>query len=102
MATLIKDIKLQDNIPSNILFEKHIEFIKEYGQDENNYEYGMTDYLRVSGMYWGLTALELMNTLPSHTLEKVNFKSQCLACTLNPYFRSLNILNSVKIKKLVA
>ncbi|KAJ8964638.1 hypothetical protein NQ314_004747 [Rhamnusium bicolor] len=78
MATLIKDIKLQDNIPNNILFEKHIEFIKEYGQDENNYEYGMTDYLRVSGMYWGLTALELMNTLPSHTLEKVaEYIKQC-------------------------
>ncbi|KAJ8917507.1 hypothetical protein NQ315_005556 [Exocentrus adspersus] len=78
MATLIKDIKLPDNVPSNILFEKHIEFLKEYGQDENNYEYGMMDYLRVSGMYWCLTALEFMNASPSHTIEEVaQYIKQC-------------------------
>lgn len=41
-------------------------------------EYGMTDYLRVSGMYWGLTALELMNH--SHNLpekEIVDFIKEC-------------------------
>ncbi|KAG5900147.1 hypothetical protein JTB14_012820 [Gonioctena quinquepunctata] len=71
MATLIKDITLQENIPSNIFFEKHIEFIKEYGKGDSSYDFGMTDYLRVSGMYWGLTALELMNTLPSQSKEEL-------------------------------
>ncbi|KAJ8979382.1 hypothetical protein NQ317_003081 [Molorchus minor] len=71
MATLLKDITLQENIPTNILFDKHIEFIREYGQKENTYEYGMTDYLRVSGMYWGLTALELMKSLPLQTKEQI-------------------------------
>lgn len=73
MATLIKDVTLQENIPTNILFEKHIDFIKEYGQKESSFEYGMTDYLRVSGMYWGLTALELMNASPPHSIEEVRF-----------------------------
>ncbi|CAG9863377.1 unnamed protein product [Phyllotreta striolata] len=72
MATIIKDITLQENIPQNILFEKHIDFIKEYGQKENNFEYAMTDYLRISGMYWGLTALELMNASPPHTIEEIS------------------------------
>ncbi|KAJ8952522.1 hypothetical protein NQ318_003318 [Aromia moschata] len=84
MATLIKDIKLQDNIPNSILFEKHVEFIKEYGQDENNYEYGMTDYLRVSGMYWGLTALELMNTLPSQSKGQITLELSCRVYTKLP------------------
>lgn len=71
MAILIKDVTLPENFPNTVLFEKHVDFIKEYGQKENTYEYGMTDYLRVSGMYWGLTALELMNTLPAQSKEEV-------------------------------
>ncbi|XP_023018185.2 geranylgeranyl transferase type-2 subunit beta [Leptinotarsa decemlineata] len=71
MTTLTKDITLQENIPSNILMDKHIEFIRDYGQKENSYEYGMTDYLRVSGMYWGLTALELMNTSPPQSKDEI-------------------------------
>lgn len=38
----------------------------------------MTDYLRMSGMYWGLTALDLMNNL--HTLpekEVIEFIKEC-------------------------
>ncbi|CAG9814212.1 unnamed protein product [Phaedon cochleariae] len=76
MATLIKDISLQEAIPTRIIFEKHIEFIKEYGQKDNSYEYGMTDYLRVSGMYWGLTALELVNSLPPQ-FEFVEYIKKC-------------------------
>lgn len=71
MATLIKDIKLPENTIKKILFQKHTDFINEYGQDENNFEYGMTDYLRISGMYWGLTALELMNAEPVQGKDKI-------------------------------
>lgn len=78
MALLLKDIKLGDNIVKKVLFEKHIDFINDYGQDENNYDYGMTDYLRVSGMYWGLTALELMNSEPVQGKDKiVEYIKQC-------------------------
>lgn len=38
----------------------------------------MTDYLRMSGIYWGLTALDLMNNL--HTLpekEVIEFIKEC-------------------------
>lgn len=71
MATLIKDVKIPDNTVKKVLFEKHIDFINEYGQDENHFEYGMTDYLRVSGMYWGLTALELMNAQPTQSKDLI-------------------------------
>lgn len=70
MATVINDVKLDKDIPDQVLFEKHIDFIKEYEQ-EGNFEYGITDYLRMSGMYWGLTALELMNGMPKHNESTV-------------------------------
>lgn len=71
MANPVVDITFQENAPTTLLLEKHAEFIKEYGKKENSFEYGITDYLRVSGMYWGLTALELMNTLPTQSKNEV-------------------------------
>lgn len=75
MATLIKDVKLE-NVPSDVLFEKHKEFLQSYEKDENNYEYGITDYLRISGMYWGLTALELMH-VDTYNKKVVDFIVKC-------------------------
>lgn len=78
MATKIKDVTLKPDAPSTLLLSKHVDFIKEYGRSQHTYEYGMTDYLRVSGMYWGLTALELMDRL--HDLpenEVVEYIAQC-------------------------
>lgn len=71
MANPVTDITLPENSPTILFLEKHAEFIKEYGKKENTFEYGITDYLRVSGMYWGLTALELMNTFPAQSKDEV-------------------------------
>ncbi|XP_044265255.1 geranylgeranyl transferase type-2 subunit beta [Tribolium madens] len=71
MATPIKDVILKENAPVAILFDKHIEFLRDYGKDDNNVEFGMTDYLRVSGMYWGLTALELLDRTHSSPQEEI-------------------------------
>ncbi|XP_057664892.1 geranylgeranyl transferase type-2 subunit beta [Diorhabda carinulata] len=73
----VKDVTLQENIPTTILFDKHIDFIKEYGQKESSYDYGMTDYLRVSGMYWGLTALEFMHARPPNKKEISEYIKKC-------------------------
>lgn len=78
MATLIKDVKLKEDSPKVLMIEKHVTFLKEYGQNEDNYEYGMTDYLRMSGIYWGLTAMDLIHRteeLPKDDI--VNFVTQC-------------------------
>ncbi|CAH0550384.1 unnamed protein product [Brassicogethes aeneus] len=75
MATLIKDVKLE-NVPTEVLFDKHKEFLQSYEKDENNYEYGMTDYLRISGMYWGLTALELMS-INTKNQKVIDFIVKC-------------------------
>lgn len=78
MAVAIKDIKLKSDSVKFLLLDKHINFLQEYGKNEDNYEYGITDYLRMSGMYWGLTALELANSLHLAPKEKIiEFIQQC-------------------------
>lgn len=78
MANPIKDIKLPSDSPKSLLIEKHVDFIRKYGSSEDDYEYGMTDYLRMSGMYWGLTALDLVNKLDSLPQnEVISLIKQC-------------------------
>ncbi|XP_075149468.1 geranylgeranyl transferase type-2 subunit beta [Haematobia irritans] len=44
-------------------FWKHVEYIENHGKDQDDYEYCMTEFLRMSGIYWGVTALDIMNQL---------------------------------------
>ncbi|XP_057290038.1 geranylgeranyl transferase type-2 subunit beta-like [Hydractinia symbiolongicarpus] len=77
MGTPIKDIKIPENAPNNILLDKHIEFIKTY-EESNKYEYIMTEYLRMSGVYWGLTAMALMKRLDSMDKKSImEFVQEC-------------------------
>ncbi|KAF5303338.1 hypothetical protein FQA39_LY10077 [Lamprigera yunnana] len=78
MTFLLKDITLDKDSGKELLLDKHVDFIAQYGKSDEDYEFGMTDYLRMSGMYWGLTALELvdkLNTLPKE--EILSFIKQC-------------------------
>ena len=36
--------------------EKHIEYIRKISADVSSFEYLVTQHLRMSGVYWGLTA----------------------------------------------
>ncbi|KAK9456244.1 terpenoid cyclases/protein prenyltransferase alpha-alpha toroid [Dipodascopsis uninucleata] len=42
------------------LREKHIEYIKSLDKKQDELEYWLSEHLRMSGVYWGLTALDLM------------------------------------------
>lgn len=88
------DITFQENTPTILYLEKHAEFIKDYGKKENTFEYGITDYLRVSGMYWGLTALELMNTLPTQSKNEV-----CNFITIQIYYLLLQLFSDSYLYK---
>uniref|UniRef100_H2ZE28 Geranylgeranyl transferase type-2 subunit beta n=1 Tax=Ciona savignyi TaxID=51511 RepID=H2ZE28_CIOSA len=61
MGTIVKDVTLKEDAPKNFLMSKHIEYIANYGANKEDYEYCMTEYLRLSGIYWGLTAVDLMH-----------------------------------------
>lgn len=103
MANRMKDILLEENSASTLLQDKHAEFLKEYGKKENSFEYGITDYLRVSGMYWALTALEIMKTLPSQGKNEVCvIKFIFDEAILKIHFRLLSTSKIVKTQKLVA
>lgn len=44
----------------------------------NLQEYVMTEYLRMSGIYWGITVMDLMNQLPKMDKEEViSFVKSC-------------------------
>lgn len=48
---------------TDLHFWKHVEYIENHGKDQDDYEYCMTEFLRMSGIYWGVTALDIMNQL---------------------------------------
>ncbi|KAI0980348.1 hypothetical protein GJ496_005157 [Pomphorhynchus laevis] len=65
------DFSIPDNKRiSKLLIEKHIEFINGYGTDHDKDAYIMSDYLRVSGIYWAFTSLQIMkhNRSPDSTI----------------------------------
>ena len=62
MGTPVKDIVIKDDAIQDFLLEKHVHFLSTY-EKVNSYEYAMTEYLRMSGIYWSLTAMDLLNSI---------------------------------------
>ncbi|KAJ2550253.1 Rab geranylgeranyltransferase [Coemansia sp. RSA 1878] len=46
---------------NQLLVDKHVEFIQNLDKKQDGLEYWMTEHLRVSGIYWGLVALFLLD-----------------------------------------
>ncbi|XP_043262727.1 geranylgeranyl transferase type-2 subunit beta isoform X1 [Colletes gigas] len=77
MSNVKHDIDLPNTI-SDLLLEKHVKFLLSYGADKDEYIYCTTEHLRMSGMYWGLTALDLMGKLDqTNRNEVLEFIAQC-------------------------
>ncbi|GFQ85454.1 geranylgeranyl transferase type-2 subunit beta [Trichonephila clavata] len=78
MAIFMKDVELNEKHPKKLLLDKHCDYISAYGKKKDDYEYCITEYLRLSGMYWGLTALDLMGHLDKLDKESViDFIKNC-------------------------
>lgn len=78
MGTPIKDIVIPDNAPKTLLLQKHVDYIAAYGGKKDEYEYSITEYLRMSGIYWGLTVMDLMGHLDKMNKNEVlQFVQQC-------------------------
>uniref|UniRef100_A0ABZ3NN91 Geranylgeranyl transferase type-2 subunit beta n=1 Tax=Rattus norvegicus TaxID=10116 RepID=A0ABZ3NN91_RAT len=54
-----------------MLLEKHADYIASYGSKKDDYEYCMSEYLRMSGVYWGLTVMDLMGQLHRMNKEEI-------------------------------
>ena len=65
MALSGKDVKLAPGGPKHLLTASHADFIAKYGSDPDDYEYAMSEFLRMNGIYWGVTAMDLMGRLGS-------------------------------------
>lgn len=63
MSTEIKDVVIKADAIKELLLNKHTDYIHSYSEKKEDYEYIMTEFLRMSGIYWGLTAMDLMNHL---------------------------------------
>ena len=63
MGTQLKDVTIKPDAVKDLLLEKHADFIHGYSNRKDDYEYIMTEFLRMSGVYWGLTAMDLMRQL---------------------------------------
>lgn len=61
MAVVIADVPaFPKDAPTELLLPKHIDFIADYGKGDTSYEFVMAEFLRINGVYWGYTALDIM------------------------------------------
>uniref|UniRef100_A0A671P5B1 Geranylgeranyl transferase type-2 subunit beta n=1 Tax=Sinocyclocheilus anshuiensis TaxID=1608454 RepID=A0A671P5B1_9TELE len=63
MGTQVKDVVIKPDAPNTLLLDKHADYIAAYGSKKDDYEYTLSEYLRMSGIYWGLTVMDLMGQL---------------------------------------
>ncbi|XP_028394634.1 geranylgeranyl transferase type-2 subunit beta-like isoform X1 [Dendronephthya gigantea] len=78
MGTQLKDIKIPPNAVTSLLLEKHAEYIAAYGNKKDDYEYCITEYLRMSGVYWGLTTMDLIGKIEMMKKEEIiEFVKSC-------------------------
>jgi len=63
MATAMKDEPPPKDSPTSLLLEKHTDFIVGYSQNKSDYEYVMSEFLRINGVYWALTAVDFMDNI---------------------------------------
>ncbi|XP_043278864.1 geranylgeranyl transferase type-2 subunit beta isoform X2 [Venturia canescens] len=75
--SVLKDVELPQTIPK-LLLDKHSDYIVSYGTNKDDYIYFMTEHLRVSGIFWSLTALDVMGELDRMSKDEVlEFIAKC-------------------------
>jgi len=75
----VKDAVIPEDAPKQLLLDKHVSYIKAYEDKKNDYEYIMSSYLRMSGIYWGITAMSMMKRLDLMNREAIiEFVESCV------------------------
>ncbi|RWS17449.1 geranylgeranyl transferase type-2 subunit beta-like protein [Dinothrombium tinctorium] len=76
---LTKDVEIKDEYPKEFLLEKHAQYLANYAKNKDGYEQITLEYLRMSGIYWGLTAMDLIDrtSLLGHKSEILELIKQC-------------------------
>eukprot|EP00041_Stephanoeca_diplocostata_P013251 m.232132 g.232132 ORF g.232132 m.232132 type:complete len:335 (+) comp19270_c0_seq1:139-1143(+) len=67
----VKDVQLPPDAVKDFLCEKHVKYIRDWESNKNGFEYVMSEYLRMSGLYWCLTAMDLLHHREDMQLEEI-------------------------------
>nr|ACO11214.1 Geranylgeranyl transferase type-2 subunit beta [Caligus rogercresseyi] len=55
------DVRIPEGSPSSLLRDLHIKFVSGYSA-KDNYEYVMSEFLRINGIYWSVTLMDLIGS----------------------------------------
>lgn len=66
-----KDVNLLNSSPTVFLKKLHSDFIYKYEKDRDSYEYAMSESLRLSGIYWCLSAMDIMQELDRMNRDEI-------------------------------
>ena len=57
---ILTKVVILDMTNATFLYNKHVDYIKFISQDKDSFEFVVTEHLRMSGVYWGLTAMAIL------------------------------------------
>ena len=73
-----RDVTLPSDAPTELLLDLHCKYLLKYGENEDDFEFAVTDFLRLSGVYWCVTAMDIMGKLELMKQEEiVKFTLDC-------------------------
>lgn len=76
----LRDIVLKKDRLNELILDKHVKYLKQYANDDTGTDQIMAEYLKMSGMYWGLNALYTMKALDNESpemLKALDFIKEC-------------------------
>jgi len=76
-----KDAVIPAEAPDELLLEKHVNFISTYGKNKaTEYDFEVSEFLRINGLYWALTALDIMDAKDSMSEGRDDVMKFVLSC----------------------
>ena len=56
------------------LHELHVQYIQRVSQDTDAFEYLVTEHLRMSGVYWGVTAMAVLGATAEELRDNASLR----------------------------
>lgn len=75
-----RDVALKPDRVRELLLDKHEKYLKHYANDDAGSEQIMAEFLKMSGMYWGLNALYLADRIKEDSPEVTKTLDFIKAC----------------------
>uniref|UniRef100_A0A672FQ34 Uncharacterized protein n=1 Tax=Salarias fasciatus TaxID=181472 RepID=A0A672FQ34_SALFA len=83
--------------PSSLLLDKHADSIAAYGSKKDGYESTLWEYLRMSGIYWGPTVMDLVNQAEiAHFIKAPQHEYGGISASIRPDPHLLYTLSAVQ------